>query len=55
MRQKLIIENLLCLYNNCEKFQKSNVLSLVANIYKPRELKKYGFEFSNNMYYMSKI
>ena len=47
MREKLIIENLLCLYNNCEKYQKSNVLLLVSNIYKPRELKNYGFEFSN--------
>ena len=54
MHEKLIIENLLCLYINCQKYQKSNVLSLVASIYKPRELKKYGFEFSNNMYYLSK-
>ena len=54
MCENLIIENLLRLYNNCKKYQKSNVLSLIADIYKPKELKKYGFEFSNNMYYISK-
>ena len=54
MCEKQIIENLLCLYNNCEKYQKSNVLSILADIYKPRVLRKHRFEFSNNMYYISK-